>query len=180
MSVQASWTCNDVSGGYSTFCDNFWPIWEIDFVNTGILTGIVTAWIGVWALIFGAFQSQKKEAFMNPWRKINFSKLILYFTSTIIIINLFTLFKLNLIIDQSRRDSVISLSSIRFDLVSERKFAFLLLYFSLWPWLQLWPSSSPRSFVWFSMVFLRSGNRLTSSPMTFDSVFRWGGSTITA
>ena len=55
MSVLASWTCDDVSGGYSTFCDNVWPIWEIDFVNTGILTGLVTLWIAVWALIFGTF-----------------------------------------------------------------------------------------------------------------------------
>ena len=66
MAVLASWTCDDVSGGYSTFCDNVWPIWEIDFVNTGILTSIVAIWIGIWALIFGYFQLLKKEAFLKP------------------------------------------------------------------------------------------------------------------
>lgn len=29
LMVKASntWTCDDVSTGYSTFCDNIWPIW---------------------------------------------------------------------------------------------------------------------------------------------------------
>ena len=62
----ANWTCKDVSGGYSTFCDNVWPIWDIDWVNTAVIGGCIYVFLAVWAGIIGIFQSQKKEAFLNP------------------------------------------------------------------------------------------------------------------
>lgn len=66
LRVMASWTCADVSAGYSSFCDNWWPIWEIDWVNTFLYIAAVWMWIGFWMLIIGFFQYQKKEAFINP------------------------------------------------------------------------------------------------------------------
>jgi len=66
MVALASWTCADVQGGYSTFCDNIWPIWEIDWVNTSLITSWVLIYIVAWMGFYGIFQYQKKEAFLNP------------------------------------------------------------------------------------------------------------------
>ena len=66
LRVMASWTCKDVSKGYSTFCDNWWPIWEIDWVNTSIYVMSVWSWLGFWMLVIGFFQYQRKDAFINP------------------------------------------------------------------------------------------------------------------
>jgi hypothetical protein len=61
-----SWTCKDVQGGYSTFCDNIWPVWEIDWVNTTMITMWVVMYLVSWMIFYGFFLEQRKEAFDNP------------------------------------------------------------------------------------------------------------------
>ena len=66
LAVGGTWTCDIVVPGYSTFCDNFWPLWELDWVNTSLIVSTVFTWVFSWMLFFGVITSIRKDAFENP------------------------------------------------------------------------------------------------------------------
>ena len=53
--VAAKWTCDSVSRGYSTYCDNIYPLGEIMWVKTVFWILALTAETYLGALFFGSF-----------------------------------------------------------------------------------------------------------------------------
>ena len=66
LAVAGTWTCDVVVPNYSTFCDNIWPLWDLDWVHNSIYISSVFTWIFSWMLFFGTIVSIRKDAFENP------------------------------------------------------------------------------------------------------------------
>ena len=64
--VAGTWTCEVVVPGYSTFCDNVWPLWNLEWVNTSILVSCAFTWIFTWMFSLGLVVAVRKDAFENP------------------------------------------------------------------------------------------------------------------